>query len=246
MKHTTGRKTTRLSPLELEALLAYGARATWPAGFVVYQRGTPADGVFVVLRGRVVLRSRVKAGRGFVPGIACEGETFGSEGLGPDGRYVTDARAEDEVETLHLSGQRFRALVRERPQDALSLIGQIMAERTVLLDKLRELTTMSVEQRLIAALLRLGSSHTFTKPDGSIELCAQRYRVLCEMVGATRESVSLVLGRLVGEGLVQRDGNVYVVSPDAALAERLGGSRSETLVLVGDSSSSGAERAMLS
>jgi CRP-like cAMP-binding protein len=242
VKQPTARRIARLSPAELEALLAYGARATWPAGFVVYQRGSPADGVFVVLRGRVVLRSRVKAGRGFVPGIACEGETFGSEGLGPDARYVTDARAEDQVETLHLSGNRFRALVRELPQAALSLMGQVMAERTVLLDKLRELTTMSVEQRLITALLRLSSSQTFTKPDGSIELCAQRYRVLCEMVGATRESVSLVLGRLVGEGLVRRDGNVYVVSADAALAERLGG-RGDALVLVGDTTA--AEQAML-
>src|SRR5689334_356808 len=138
----------RLSPQEREALAAYAARASWPVGFAIYQRGAPADGVFVVIRGRVVLRSRVRAGRGFVPWIATPGETFGSEGLSSNPRYTTDARADEESETLFLSTARFRAFVREQPQHALAFIGQLMAERASLLEKLRELTTLSVEQRL--------------------------------------------------------------------------------------------------
>jgi len=87
----------RLADAERDALAAYAARASWPSGFAIYQRSAPADGVFVVTRGRVVLRSRVRAGRGFVPWIATPGETFGSEGLSPNAHYSTDARA-DEVE----------------------------------------------------------------------------------------------------------------------------------------------------
>ena len=88
------RPLPRLSPDARAALAAYGAKATWPAGFTIYQRGTPADGLFVVLAGRVVLRSRVKAGRGYVPGVAGVGETFGAEGLTPRATYATDARAD--------------------------------------------------------------------------------------------------------------------------------------------------------
>jgi len=210
----------RLGEAERESLAPYAARAAWPAGFVVYQRATPADGVFIVSKGRVVLRSRVRAGRGFVPWIATPGETFGSEGLSHGARYATDARADEESETLFLSSARFRAFVREQPQHSLALINQLMAERTALLDKLRELTTLSVEQRLIATLVRMASNNTFTREDGRIVLCTSRYRLLCELVGATRESVSLVLGRLTGEGLVERDGTSLVVSP-AQLADRL-------------------------
>ena len=114
-----GRTTSRLSAEERASIAAYAARATWPSGFVVYQRAASADGIFVVLRGRIVLRSRVRAGRGFVPGVACAGETFGAEGLAQNSRYATDARADEETETLHLSGARFRAFVREQPQHAL-------------------------------------------------------------------------------------------------------------------------------
>src|SRR5688500_20305086 len=58
MEAVATRGTSRLSADERAAMSAYAARATWPAGFVIYQRGAPADGVFVVVRGRVVLRSR--------------------------------------------------------------------------------------------------------------------------------------------------------------------------------------------
>jgi CRP-like cAMP-binding protein len=211
----------RLSEAEREILTAYAARASWPAGFAIYQRGASADGVFVVIRGRIVLRSRVRAGRSFVPWIATPGETFGSEGLSPNAKYSTDARADEESETLFLSSARFRAFVREQPQHALILVNQLMTERSALLEKLRELTTLSVEQRLIATLLRMAENNTFTREDGRIVLCTTRYRLLCEVVGATRESVSLVLGRLSAEGLVERKGTNLIVAPPIALAERL-------------------------
>lgn len=214
-------EAVRLSATELEVLARYGARASWPAGFAIYQRGTVGDGVFVVLRGRVILRSRVRAGRGFVPWIATPGETFGSEGLAANGRYATDARADEASETLFLSGAAFRAFLREQPQHATALVAQLTAERGALLDKLRELTTLSVEQRLLTALVRLASNATFTRADGHLVLGASHYRLLCELVGATRESVSLVLARLTGDGLVERVGSSMIVAPAARLAERL-------------------------
>ncbi len=201
----------RLTDEQRDALVPYAARAAWPAGFMIYQRGTPADGVFAVTRGRVVLRSRVRAGRSFVPGIATRNETFGSEGLQPGGQYVTDARAEDESETLFLSTARFRAFVREQPQHAIALVGQLLAERASLLDKLRELTTLSVEQRIVATFARFAHTDIFAGADGRITLCPQRYRLLCELVGATRESVSLVLSRLSTEGFVERRGTTMIL-----------------------------------
>ncbi len=221
MGETNTAGLARLSEAEREVLTAYAARAAWPAGFAIYQRGAAADGVFVVTRGRVVLRSRVRAGRSFVPWIGTPGETFGSEGLAANAKYTTDAKADEESETLFLSSARFRAFVREQPQHALTLVNQLMVERSALLEKLRELTTLSVEQRLIATLLRMAENNTFTRDDGRIVLCTTRYRLLCEVVGATRESVSLVLGRLSAEGLVERKGTSLIIAPPISLADRL-------------------------
>ncbi len=217
---------TRLAAATIDALQAFAARATWPSGFVIYQRNSPADGVFLVLEGRVVLRSRVRAGRGFIPWIATPGETFGGEGLAVVPRYATEARADDEAATLFLSTARYRSLLREQPQHAMALIAQILNERSALLEKLRELTTMSVEQRLVVALARMATFDTFSGDDGCIVLNTSRYRLLCELVGATRESVSLVLGRFSSEGLIERKGSSLIVHPSQLLA------RAEELPLV--------------
>jgi hypothetical protein len=53
-----------------------------------------------------------------------------------------------------------------------------------------------------------------------VVLSTNRYRLLCELVGATRESVSLVLGRFAGEGLIERKAGSLIVQP-ARLATRL-------------------------
>jgi CRP/FNR family transcriptional regulator, cyclic AMP receptor protein len=210
-------ETARLSTDELAIASKYGAKAMWPAGFDIYQRGANADGLFVVLKGRVILRTRVKAGRGFIPAVATTGGTFGGEGLASNSRapatYVTDARADDESETLHLNNPRFREFVREHPPQAFALLGQVMAEHASLLDKLRELATLSVEQRLVSVLGRMARQKMFLNGDGEMTLDVAQHRVLCELVGATRESVSLVVNKLVGDGLAERrDGSIIIHS----------------------------------
>ena len=217
-------ETARLTVEQMAVASGYGAKATWPAGFDIYQRGAEAEGLFVVLKGRVILRTRVKAGRGFIPAVATAGGTFGTEGLAATSKncatYVTDARADDESETLHLNGSRFRELIREHPSHAFALLSQIMAEHATLLDKLRELATLSVEQRLVAVLSRLARQKMFLDADGQMVLDAAQNRVLCELVGATRESVSLVIAKLVADGLAERVNGTIMIPSITSLVAR--------------------------
>ena len=196
-------------------LAAYAATARWPAGFAVYQRGAAADGIFVVLSGSVVLRTRLKSGRAFVPALLTAGEVFGVEGLAPGAAYQTDASAESEAQTLHLSRLRLRTLMRERPEEALALVAQVADAHGIVLDRLRELAMMSVEQRLLGAVARMRAARADTPPDEPIVFDAAGYRLLCEMVGATRESVSLVVNRLVTSGQASRDGANVAIKPTA-------------------------------
>lgn len=164
-------RRSRLTPDDLAPIVAYGARATWPAGFQLYQRGTPADGVFIVLDGHVLLRNRIKVGRGFVPVIATAGQTFGGEGLSPGSHYVTDANSAEETRTLFLSGAQFRAFVREGPGQALPLLSQTMSERAYLLEKLHELAALALS-RLVSAGIAERKGMTFLiQPDSLAASC---------------------------------------------------------------------------
>jgi CRP-like cAMP-binding protein len=210
-------RRSRLADDDVAALAEYGAKAVWPPGFQIYQRGAAADGVFIVLEGHVVLRNKIKVGRGFVPVIATSGQTFGSEGLAAGARYATDANTTEETKTMFLSGQQFRAAVRERPAQTIPLLSQIMSERAFLLEKLHELAALRVDQRLMSTLSHLSSDGAFTTPDGRLKLENNHHRLLCEMVGATRESIALALSRLVSAGIAERKGMTFLIEPDSLI-----------------------------
>ena len=234
-----GVRRSRLTAEEIAPISAYGARATWPSGFQLYQRGAAADGVFIVLDGHVVLRNRIKVGRGFVPVIATTGQTFGSEGLTPNSHYVTDASASEETKTMFLSGAQFRALVRENPAQIIPLLSQIMSERAYLLEKLHELAALNVDQRLVSTLTHLSTDRSFTAPDGRLKLENSHHRLLCEMVGATRESIALALSRLVSAGIAERKGMTFLIDPRAlTLSLSENGDRNSTVPVTRELSSS--------
>jgi CRP-like cAMP-binding protein len=69
------------------------------------------------------------------------------------------------------------------------------------------------------ALLRLANGDAPRRADGDPVVVPRR--LLGELVGATRESTSLVLGRLTAEGLIQRVGNGLVINDLGQLAARL-------------------------
>jgi CRP-like cAMP-binding protein len=214
----SNKRHARLSPESASALAAYGARTTWPSSFQIYPRGTQADGFSIVLRRHVILRNKIRTGRGFVPAIVTPGETFGIEGLTNEKVYVTDAYAADDTETLFVSGAQFRAFVRENPTAALDVMSQLMSERAQLLEKLHAMASQNVEQRLVASLQRLVSDRSFIASDGRLRLEVKHHRLLCEMVGATRESIALALGRLVGSGIATRRGMAYMIAPSSLAA----------------------------
>jgi CRP-like cAMP-binding protein len=100
----------------------------------------------------------------------------------------------------------------------------MMTERIALLDKLQELAAMNVEERLASVLLRLSDDTAFTVEDGSLKLESNHHRLLCEMVGATRESIALALSRMVSAGVAIRGGSTFVINP-RRLAERMRAAR---------------------
>ncbi|HUR91139.1 MAG TPA: Crp/Fnr family transcriptional regulator [Gemmatimonadaceae bacterium] len=200
----------QLTSDDLAILAPYGAKANWPAGFVLYECGSPANGLFIVLSGRIVLSNSGRNKRDFISWVAFERETLGCEGLSPEASYATNAYAAVQSETLHLNFDSFRALVREQPNCAIALSSQMVTERAAILVRLHDFAAASVDARVLAALDRL-SHDPSSKANGTLVVSPSDYRLLCDMVGATRESISLALGRLVGSGVAERKGTSYVI-----------------------------------
>jgi CRP-like cAMP-binding protein len=93
-----------------------------------------------------------------------------------------------------------------------------MSERAYLLEKLHELAALNVDQRLVSTLTHLSTDRSFTADDGRLKLENSHHRLLCEMVGATRESIALALSRLVSAGIAERRGMTFLIEPSSLAA----------------------------
>jgi hypothetical protein len=93
-----------------------------------------------------------------------------------------------------------------------------MSERAFLLEKLHELAALNVDQRLVSTLTHLSADQSFTAPDGRLKLENNHHRLLCEMVGATRESIALALSRLVSAGIAERKGMTFLIEPGSLIS----------------------------
>src|SRR5882762_6847414 len=102
---------------------------------------------------------------------------------------------------------------RNRLGRTIPLLSQIMSERAYLLEKLHELAALNVDQRLMTTLTHLSTDRSFTASDGRLKLENTHHRLLCEMVGATRESIALALSRLVSAGIAERRGMTFLIEP---------------------------------
>ena len=92
-------------------------------GATVFEDGEPGDALYVILEGKVELRIAESALETLGPG-----DVFGEMALIDSSPRVASAVAKTLCKLVPVSGSRFLALVRQRPEFSLHLM-KVMAER---------------------------------------------------------------------------------------------------------------------
>jgi CRP-like cAMP-binding protein len=206
-------------------------------GETIHHEGDPAERLFVVATGVVELLTHGAEGRRVLHDVVVPGETFGSLPVLGDDRYRHDAVALRPGCLLRISSDTFRDLLREVPgvaEAALEVTAQRLrdAQRSV-----HDLSTLPVDGRLAATLLRLAAKTGEQREDG-LHLGLPLPQVdLAAMTGTSPESVSRVFGRwraagwiaTGGEGPVLRDAEALrsLAEGDAVGAGDASGGRSD-------------------
>ena len=108
----------------LLALIGDSANLYWPPGSVVFERGSPADGLYIVISGRV----RVVGENGATLAALGPGDFFGEISLVGPGPRTATVTAETDTKLLLLGPQRFRVVVDHEPAIAYSIMEK-MGER---------------------------------------------------------------------------------------------------------------------
>jgi len=121
-------------------LLAFGSEnSRLPAGKELYAEGAPADGAYVVARGRIDL-FRDRDGRRIVIADVGPGTVLGEFALFADSHRLTGAVAATDAEVMRLNRKLFRRILEEYPDVALFLHRRITADFQTMVAKLDALT----------------------------------------------------------------------------------------------------------
>lgn len=174
-----------------------------PKGKMVQIPGEERDGLFFVKKGKLRLYKLNPEGKQFTVGILGRGNMFGeidSFSLGTQGIYI-----ETMEDTLICSvlKEHFEQFLSNRPLLAMRFLKELsnrLKDRDELLEKL---ALGDLREKVLYLVMKL--SDNFGVEEGGYRKIdiPLTHQELANMIGATRESVTLVLHELSNEGFIQ-------------------------------------------
>lgn len=196
-------------------------RSTAAAGALVFEAGSPAISVVLVLAGLVRVVRRSREGTASTLGLFGPRDVIGLSAALEGSTYPADAEVVSKAATVaRVPAPQLRRLA-ETDANMLRGINEALLEHTrILRAKIDVMTAADVEQRLARLLVHLLDRFGDDLEDGSamLPLDLQR-RQLAELVGARVETVIRAMRRWAAEGLVtSAKGRLCVANPSALAA----------------------------
>lgn len=190
-----------------------------PARKPLLSRAAEGGDVFFLVAGRLRITTYSTSGRQ-VTFRDCEpGEHIGVIAAIDGGPRSADVVTLDATLVASLSREGFLALLRDEPLVAQRVMHYLASLVRQLSDRVIDLSTLGVHNRLHAELLRLARAAGVQGNQARIEP-APAHAELASQISTNREQVTRELGVLVKAGVLQKDGRALVVV-DAARLERM-------------------------
>ena len=208
----------------LEVLAAQCRPVSVPAGQVLFRRGTPSTGFYVVCDGLMQLSVSNSAGAAKVLEILRPGGAFGQAVMFLRKPYPVDATALADSELLFVPAAAVDQLLDEDPAMARIMLASMAKRLQSKVQDIAMLSLQSATQRIIAYILgavasgpdaRGGTAPPEAGP-ASVELPVHK-QVLASRLGMTPETFSRAIRTLTEQGLITVDGAVVHIRDLTAL-----------------------------
>lgn len=183
------------------------------AGGFLFQPGTEADQVYVVLEGRLRIFSVSDSGKEVVFWHSHMGDLLGVSELYGGSRRFSFAQAKEPTKVLVLSSRWIEDRIASHPVASQVLLEHLGERLCRARSSILAIAGASVASRL-AHLLMVLSEDVPARADGTRVLDAHySQQELADMIGATRQSVSEAVGELKARGMITPVGGSLVVAP---------------------------------
>jgi CRP-like cAMP-binding protein len=204
----------RLGQEQLAALEARCRVRKFPRATPVYLPSDQADGVLLLAEGRVKIGSITPDGKQSILAFIEPGELFGELSL------LGSQQREEYAETLEKStvvlipGKEMRQLLAENLEVSLGV--------TKLIGLRRQRIERRLKYLLVHLMLELAERYGQSVPGGVQLRIKLSHQDLANIIGSTRETVTVVLGELQAEGRLQLGRRKIVLSDLVRLADSVG------------------------
>lgn len=210
-----------LSAADIDVLLSHARFENYPAGHVIFAKGSPGRSMMAVLDGGVRISTTSTNGREAVLAILNAGEIFGEMALLDAGERTADAVALSDCHLLVIDQRDFIPFLESRTDLCIRLL-KLLSQRLRRTDELVEVALFErLESRLAKALVELASGGGAARGPGPPYVLLVSQRELSSIVGASRENVNKQLGTWQRAGLLEL-GKRRIVIRDLAALEALG------------------------
>jgi CRP-like cAMP-binding protein len=199
-----------LSSERLESLARECAWRNYRAGQRIISRDAADRDVYLVVSGRVRVTTYSAAGRQVTFRDIAAGEMFGEVAAIDDMPRSADVMALENALTAAIPPAVFRRLLREEPAVAERVLRRLATLVRRMSERVIDLSTLGVHQRLHAEILRLAREAGGSANAARIDP-APTHADLASQVSTYREQVSRELSALAKAGIVRRDGRALVV-----------------------------------
>lgn len=201
-----------VEPALLEQIARQCAWCRYEAGQSIVSRELPGRDVYLMIAGRVRVTIYTASGRQVTFRDLNEGHSFG-EIAAIDGRgRSADVVALTEVSAAAMPQPAFRQLLRSEPLIAERFMEHCVTLIRLLSDRVVELSTLGVQNRIHAELLRLARSSDGTCLEGPCRISpSPKHTEIASRVSTTREQVTRELSALTRRGLLaESEGDLVI------------------------------------
>lgn len=187
-------------------------------GEALFAQGERHDGVFLIESGLIRTFYASPSGREITLAYWQPGNIVGTPQVLGSGINMWSGVAVVKSEVLAFRGKDLRELIRRIPELAIALIEALEFKGKCLSAMVQMLGTRSVSERLSMLLVNLAELHGVSEKEGVAIGAPFTHEVLAQMVGATRQWVTMTLDRFQREGLIRvGKRKTLILEPDRLL-----------------------------
>ena len=211
---------------EIADVVAAGSQKVFYRGHTLFKQGAKHDGIYLIESGRVKVFYKAPSGREITLAYWHPGNFVGGPDVFDSGVHVWSGIAVQNCSVLHVPGAVLRQMIGRVPALGINIIEGLAFKGRCYSGMAQMLGTLSASERLAYILLHLAGLYGVEEEQGILITASFTHADLANMIGATRQWVTISLKRYAEAGIVTtHHSSLVIVRPDALASLQGGGTK---------------------